>query len=155
MPEHDYLDDTGPVYFCKRCSLKFNYHIVGYEEQDLDELVGEPCKICDYPISDIHHIIPKQYGGAHVIENLVNLCPNHHRAFHTILSLHKKIKIMKNKNPNNWKLNQQAKIVSWIMSCDKPMYDYFRSIEPLLESSGVYMSDAETFRMIEKSEKNS
>jgi len=44
------------------------------------------CRICDYPIYDIHHIIPKRYGGTDDESNHVKLCPNHHRAFHKLLS---------------------------------------------------------------------
>lgn len=49
-------------------------------------LITMECKICNFPISDVHHIIPKKYGGTDDMDNLVNLCPNHHRSFHKLLS---------------------------------------------------------------------
>ena len=47
-----------------------------------------PCEICGYGLVDSHHIIPKQFGGTDNDDNLVNLCPNHHRALHTVISYH-------------------------------------------------------------------
>lgn len=34
------------------------------------------CAVCDYDMSDAHHVYPKRLGG----KVTVNLCPNHHRA---------------------------------------------------------------------------
>ncbi len=44
------------------------------------------CKVCGYPITDMHHIVPKRYGGSDDADNLIALCPNHHRAFHALIS---------------------------------------------------------------------
>ncbi len=46
MPEKDYELKTGIVHFCKKCSVEIDYHAVSYDEQFLDELMGQPCKIC-------------------------------------------------------------------------------------------------------------
>lgn len=42
--------------------------------------LGTKCMICGWDeITDIHHIIPRRHGGTNNIENLIVLCPNHHR----------------------------------------------------------------------------
>lgn len=150
MPEKDYKLGTGMVHFCKKCNVKIDYKIVGYDEQFLVELIGQPCKICNYPISDIHHIIPKKFGGTDEMDNLVNLCPNHHRAFHVLVSMERKQRKLKNKNSNNFRLNQQARLVLDIMQNDKKMFDYFLSVKPILESNSLFMTDAELFKQVEK-----
>jgi len=150
MPEKDYKSKTGMVHICKKCNIKIDYHIVSYDEQFLDELIGQPCKICNYPISDIHHIIPKKFGGTDEMENLVNLCPNHHRAFHVLVSMERKKRKLKNKYSNNSKLNQQARIALEIMQNDRQIFDYFLSVEPILESNSVFKTDAELFKQVEK-----
>jgi len=52
---------------------------------DLD--FDKACEICDYPITDKHHIIPKDYGGTDEEENIIYLCPNHHRAIHFLMNI--------------------------------------------------------------------
>lgn len=38
------------------------------------------CEICDWKYGvDIHHITPVRHGGTNGFNNLVALCPNHHR----------------------------------------------------------------------------
>lgn len=40
---------------------------------------GDKCELCGYGFSlDTHHIIPKNKGGLHEIDNLMVLCPNCH-----------------------------------------------------------------------------
>lgn len=40
---------------------------------------GKKCELCDYSFTiDTHHIIPKQKGGLHEINNLMVVCPNCH-----------------------------------------------------------------------------
>jgi len=40
---------------------------------------GDKCELCKYGLSlDTHHIIPKNKGGLHKIDNLMVLCPNCH-----------------------------------------------------------------------------
>jgi len=36
------------------------------------------CEICDYPIVEEHHIIPRGIGGIDEDYNKMNVCPNHH-----------------------------------------------------------------------------
>lgn len=44
------------------------------------------CAICGWNEStcDVHHIIPKSEGGNDENDNLILVCPNHHRILHTI-----------------------------------------------------------------------
>ena len=45
------------------------------------ELASMPCAICGWNEAsrDIHHITPRSKGGLSTKENLITLCPNHHR----------------------------------------------------------------------------
>jgi len=36
---------------------------------------------------DVHHIVPAGVGGSHDFENLILLCPNHHRIAHFLFSV--------------------------------------------------------------------
>jgi len=47
---------------------------------------GCECAICGWNEStcDVHHIIPKSKGGSDENDNLILVCPNHHRILHTI-----------------------------------------------------------------------
>ena len=40
------------------------------------------CSICQSNTVDVHHIIPVVDGGTNDLENLMVVCPNHHRNFH-------------------------------------------------------------------------
>lgn len=41
------------------------------------------CELCGFKeIVDLHHIVPKMYGGEDNPENLITLCPNCHAAIH-------------------------------------------------------------------------
>ena len=42
------------------------------------------CYICGWNKAtiDVHHIYPTKLGGKSNIQNLVSLCPNHHRIVH-------------------------------------------------------------------------
>lgn len=47
-------------------------------------LGGLPCEICGWTEAtrDIHHIIPVAEGGKNLLNNLIVVCPNHHRMMH-------------------------------------------------------------------------
>lgn len=62
--------------------------IVSYPTKDLDlrELSLIPCAVCGYCITDKHHILPKsKSGNFYHDDNVVYLCPNHHRAIHVLM----------------------------------------------------------------------
>lgn len=44
------------------------------------------CAICAFPITHVHHILPRAYGGSDEATNLITLCPNHHAAMHILIS---------------------------------------------------------------------
>ncbi len=64
--------------------------------------------------------------------------------------MERKRRKLKNKYTNNSKLNQQASIVLEIMQNDKPMFEYYLSVESILESNSVFLTDADLFKQIEK-----
>lgn len=46
-----------------------------------------PCQICGWEEAtrDLHHIIPVSKGGKNVENNIIAVCPNHHRMIHSKL----------------------------------------------------------------------
>lgn len=47
---------------------------------------GEGCLICSYGLYiEKHHFIPKSQNGSDLPDNLIKLCPNHHRLLHLAL----------------------------------------------------------------------
>jgi hypothetical protein len=58
------------------------------------------CEICNWDITtcDLHHIIPVAQGGKNTLENLICVCPNHHRMIHrNLISKDDLIKIIVNR----------------------------------------------------------
>lgn len=51
------------------------------------EIKKYPCEICGWDLStrDSHHITPVSVGGKSTIDNLISVCPNHHRMIHNNL----------------------------------------------------------------------
>jgi predicted restriction endonuclease len=47
-------------------------------------LYGNKCAVCSWSEAscDAHHIIPVSTGGENIVENIIILCPNHHRLAH-------------------------------------------------------------------------
>jgi 5-methylcytosine-specific restriction endonuclease McrA len=44
---------------------------------------GGCCVVCGFHFTvDVHHIVPVAKGGRNHVDNLVTLCPNHHRMAH-------------------------------------------------------------------------
>lgn len=39
---------------------------------------------------DLHHVLPKTWGGPDTPENIVAICPNQHRLVHTLLREYRK-----------------------------------------------------------------
>lgn len=71
--------------------LKFkfkNNRISGSGQLDVVTKLPKKCLFCGivYPI-EVHHIIPKKKGGTNKDENLLFVCPNHHKILHDKLEV--------------------------------------------------------------------
>lgn len=56
------------------------------------------CQICGYALYvERHHFIPKSQNGSDLPDNLMELCPNHHRILHLALS------VLNNEKGRNYK----------------------------------------------------
>lgn len=65
------------------------------------------CRICNYKKAiHMHHILPKHLGGSNRKENLIPLCPNHHRLLHEKL-----IAAIPSEN-NLWVIYLKGKIIT-------------------------------------------
>ena len=54
----------------------------GITRETFDKL-QKKCLICGFDkIIDVHHLIPKSKGGSNSVDNLIVLCPNHHKMVH-------------------------------------------------------------------------
>ena len=53
-------------------------------KKEFSELREKPCEVCGWKDAtrDMHHIVPVRKGGKDAVDNLVILCPNHHRLAH-------------------------------------------------------------------------
>ena len=66
------------------------------------EEIENKCEICQYPFADLHHILPKQFGGTEEKSNKIYLCANHHRVIHFLIQLDLAIETkQQNKLPKN------------------------------------------------------
>lgn len=51
--------------------------------KEVFQQLSKKCLLCGFDkIIDVHHLIAKSQGGTHTIDNLVVLCPNHHKMIH-------------------------------------------------------------------------
>jgi len=101
------------------------------------DLFEHTCEVCDNPITEQHHIIPKHFGGSDNKDNLIRLCPTHH----TIFDFLTKMKIFEDNKPlddevmgkeskQSWKI---LKTRSKIMVYERKAILYFENfIEPKL-----------------------
>ena len=78
--------------YCKYCYTKIFYteysrlasrkQYSGITKEVFDKL-PKKCLICGFDkIIDVHHLIAKSKGGSHSLDNLIALCPNHHKMTH-------------------------------------------------------------------------
>lgn len=82
----EFITDTGFHTYCSdRCKSKS-----AYERRKRSRsicslyLFDLPCAICGWKEStrDLHHIVPIANNGTNTDDNLITLCPNHHRMTH-------------------------------------------------------------------------
>lgn len=78
----------GAKYCSNHCKIR-NYRkrqvTQSYHTSSLQRILGHlPCEICGWKEAtrDIHHILPVSKGGKNTLDNVILVCPNHHRMFH-------------------------------------------------------------------------
>jgi hypothetical protein len=75
-------------YCSQSCKLKVYRRLQKSKEASIATfyriLTDTPCEICGWNETnrDLHHIIPVSQGGKTTLDNIVSLCPNHHRMAH-------------------------------------------------------------------------
>lgn len=73
---------------CKQKNYRFKKKSGNIFDKQLTLLLKDyPCEICDWKEAsrDVHHILPVSKNGKTIFENLISLCPNHHRMVHNNL----------------------------------------------------------------------
>lgn len=77
--------------YCSNICKQRNYRFKSKSEVSMKTLYKQlshlPCQICGWKEAsrDIHHIIPVSKGGKNELNNLIVVCPNHHRMIHSEL----------------------------------------------------------------------
>ena len=91
------------------------------------------CAYCGSPFVDKHHIIPKELMGEDCEENIIYICPNHHRILHFLIDLDSKELFGNLNKMNNNKFNQQFQQLKYIIAYESNVYNsYIKIIRPLL-----------------------
>lgn len=70
---------------CKQKNYRLKKKSSNMFDRQLEILIRNyPCEICGWDLSprDTHHINPVSKGGKTTIDNIISLCPNHHRMVH-------------------------------------------------------------------------
>ncbi len=67
---------------CIKCMRHINRNLFGGHWSDAVESTGAKCAVCGDYFTDVHHVIPRSYGGADELNNLVPLCKNCHHEAH-------------------------------------------------------------------------
>lgn len=82
----DFTSVSNNASFCSNICKQRNYRQRSKHDsfsiKTLYKLLdNSACQICSWneTTCDIHHILPVSKGGKNVVENLIVLCPNHHR----------------------------------------------------------------------------
>lgn len=66
-----------------------------------DEGGIQPCEVCGFPVGVAHRLKPGEWGGGYTADNVVYLCPNHHRGVHHLMTwyLNGFTKVKRNASP--------------------------------------------------------
>ena len=100
--QNTFLATTKEAKYCSNVCKQRNYRKKaksGFSIKTYQKLLGFlPCELCgwDVTVRDIHHIIPVSKGGKNEINNLIVVCPNHHRMIHNNLVSEEAIKLALN-----------------------------------------------------------
>ena len=71
--------------FCKQKNYRLKQRVEGTNMKVLYSIFKDvPCEICGWEETtrDLHHIEEVSKGGKNEVENLISVCPNHHRMIH-------------------------------------------------------------------------
>jgi len=108
----------------------------------LDQEQVEGCAICGYRLVDTHHILPKQLGGRDEDDNLVDLCPNHHRAMHMLTSYtldnHKR---MRRRYPRSWSRRKRWDFENAVLTDKRLLGIFYLLFVPHWRNAGYPLPD--------------
>lgn len=116
---------------------EIDYFNIGGFNDKLKDMVKDRddyrCQICGFEsFLEVHHIVPRKFGGSHSLENLITLCTSCHRAVETKDVKHATSKCLKNikRNSNSLvKPNYQEKY----LKLQSNMSNLFNEINRLLD----------------------
>lgn len=102
-----YSNNSKISFYCSRnCKARFYYYRARKNSSSnhtglLKKLRrSSPCEICGWAEAtrDVHHILSASKGGKDVNNNLIVVCPNHHRMIHrNLISQNDLVKIAKSR----------------------------------------------------------
>ncbi|MBI2144432.1 HNH endonuclease [Candidatus Woesearchaeota archaeon] len=70
------------IFYTEYSRLASRKQYSGITKEVFDKL-PKKCLICGFDkIFDVHHLVAKSKGGSHTLDNLIVLCPNHHKMLH-------------------------------------------------------------------------
>lgn len=101
----DYIANHQHSKFCSNYCKQKNYRLKSKSEEtnmkQLYKLFQDiPCEICGWNETsrDLHHIIEVSKGGKNEINNIISVCPNHHRMIHkNLISKDELLKLIKDR----------------------------------------------------------
>lgn len=99
---------------CKQKDYRLNKKSGNPFDRALEKTIKEyPCEICSWAEAsrDAHHILSVSKGGKSLVDNLISLCPNHHRlADYNLLSQDYLLSIVKSRTISS-SLGQLLKLI--------------------------------------------
>lgn len=104
--------------------------------KDVLQFFGRSCFICKYSFFvDVHHVQHQAKGGSDRIDNLVTLCPNHHKEWHYLENtfFNVTIKDAYNYNRPGYTLNMDWQIPDFVMRNKIPPF-FIRLLQIAMEN---------------------
>lgn len=84
------------------------------------------CIICGNPFIDKHHLIPKEMYGLDIPENIINLCPNHHRMFHFLIDFERMSENGTLDKINKKESEKKFEIFKYILTKENEFYTFYK-----------------------------
>jgi hypothetical protein len=88
----EYQTASKQSMYCSTSCKQKNYRLASKSDDISIKAIykifeNKPCELCGWSEStcDIHHIVEVSDGGKNELDNLVVVCPNHHRMIHNDL----------------------------------------------------------------------